>query len=235
MPDRSLTTWVGRGIGSATETYQYAVLVVVLGVVTTVADLGSDAGGEPAASVLGRLLDVPFVQAAAATEPGRQLALAALVIAVILLLAVTAVALPVLHQGTVLVRVGEHAAPLSPPALTVFGFDIDVLLAAVPIVVVGVVAAGAATETEGQMAPRTVLRAGLGLGVAHAITVLAIAVLAREVLFAFATAIVGPGATEGVTITVLTPGTVAVVTSYAVGVASVGVATGQAIRERARE
>jgi len=231
VPDQSLASWVRRGIGTATETYQYAVLVVVLGVVTTVADLGGDTGTDTAGAVLLRLLDVPFVRRATTSEPGQQLALAVLIIAVLILLAVTALTLPVFHQGTVLVETGGGTTPLAMPDLTVFGIGIDPLLAAVPVVVLGVVAAGAATDLDGPVPPATILRAGAGLGAAHAVVVLGIAVFAREVLFAFATAIVGPGATDGVAITILTPRTVAVVTVYAVIVATLGVAAGAVLED----
>lgn len=218
-----------RGVGTALETFQYALLVVFLGVVTTVAagNVPADAGGGP---VLVHLIDVPFISRALAVGLDGQDLVTVMLLAIVTFIAYTGLFLPILHYASIPVTASQESV-LTLPDLSVFGVPIDPFLTAVPALVIIALTAIPASNHEGPMPSVDIVRTGVVTGVAYAVMTLVVAVLAREVLVAFLTAIAGPAATTGVTVHLLTPGTVGIVVVYA----SVGATIGATIGVRSRD
>lgn len=222
--------WVRLGFYTGYETLQYAVIIVFLGVVTTVADQGALGTTQDGTPVLVDIIDVAFVSTAVGTNLGTQSALMVMIVAIVTLATMTGVGLPVLHRATVPVYTPQREYVFTLPDLTVFGIDIDPFLVAVPVLVLVTRVALTGTAIEGYVPPRTLLQSGVVTGIVHTITILGIAVIAREILLAFLTAIAGSAATAGVTVTIISIPIVAVVAGFSIVFAVVGLTLGLAAR-----
>lgn len=225
-----IQTWARRGIGTGIATYQYALLVVFIGVITTVAAGDTDPATADAPLIV-RFIDVPFISRALAAELGGYGLVAVMFIAVITFLAYTGLALPMLHGAAIPVTAVDSEYVVTLPDVTVAGIAIDPLLAAVPGIVIVVSTALPILDQDADPAIVSLLKTGGVTGLSYATTILVVAVLAREILFAFLTVIGGAAATTGVTVHLLTPGTVTIVAGYAVVLATVGTGVGYLVRD----
>lgn len=226
----TMQTWIRRGVGTGVASYQYALLVVFIGAIITVAT-GDTTPATVEGPLLIRFVDVPFISRALAAELGGYGLFARMVVSVLTFLTYTGLVLPILHGAQLPVTAPGTGYVVTLPDVTMFGMGIDPVLTAVPAVVIVASAALPALDREAALEPMTILQIGGVTGVTYAASILVIAGLAREILFAVLTAIGGADATTGVTVHLLTPGTGAIVAGYAVVLAIIGTGIGYLVQD----
>lgn len=222
--------WVRLGFLTGFETVQYTVIIVFLGVVTTVADQGSLTGTDQGSPVLLDIVDVEFVSTAIGTQLGTQTPVMVMGIAILTIATMTGVGVALLHGATIPVHTPQREYVFTLPDLSVLGYDLAPVLVAVPVAVIVAHVAQSGIGLDDDRPPTTLAGNAATVGVAHAITVVATALIARELLFAFLTATAGPAATAGVSIPIVSIPVVGVVTVFAVVFVLVGLGVGAGVR-----